>query len=228
MSDHQQLTMSFITHNAMADQMPESNVNLSEPLHASLQREVQRKLGKCLLRLQQYELVFKELLAFRNLSGQPVNFQSILDKRVAANANKTLGMLVNDFTKDYIYSTDSKPVETYHGAQGPDNEVNPVWFNVNSSMEMSPERHAEIIQQLKELVELRNVLVHHFIERFDVSSESGCRGADLYLHECYETIDKHYLTLINWSKIKSESWSLFAAILKSPEIWTSVDAGSKP
>lgn len=49
---------------------------LSEP-PLELQRDVQRKLGRCLLRLQQYEILLKALVAHREISGPAEALQGI-------------------------------------------------------------------------------------------------------------------------------------------------------
>lgn len=212
----------------MTDQVTDSNANLSEPPYASLQREVQRKLGKCMLRLQHYELTLKRLLASQKLSGPPEDLQSILDKKVAAISVKTLGTLIGEFTKEYIQPTLLKSGEVAQDNPGRDQQIKPTWLSIKFSMAMSTERHAEISKQLTELVELRNLLVHHLSERFDVNTESGCRGADLYLDDCYAKIDSHYLTLRTWVRVRDEALSCAAAALSSSTFWSAIDPDFKP
>jgi hypothetical protein len=57
-------------------------------------------------------------------------------------------------------------------------------FNIS----MSPELHAQTKAGLAELVDLRNDLVHHLIENFDISDENGCRAASSHLDSCYEPV----------------------------------------
>ena len=40
-----------------------------EPSYAALQREVQRKLGRCLIQIQQYELLLKEIVTKREITA---------------------------------------------------------------------------------------------------------------------------------------------------------------
>lgn len=48
-----------------------------------LQRTVQRKLGRCMLQLQQYELLLKAMVAHSELSGPPERLEAIRDAKVA-------------------------------------------------------------------------------------------------------------------------------------------------
>lgn len=57
-------------------------------------------------------------------------------------------------------------------------------FNIS----MPPEYRAQTKAGLAELVDLRNDLVHHLIENFDISHENGCRAACSHLDSCYEPV----------------------------------------
>ena len=48
---------------------------------------------------------------------------------------------------------------------------------------MSPERYAQTTAGLADLVAIRNDLVPHLIERFDISDENGCRAASSHLED---------------------------------------------
>ena len=212
----------------MTDQVTDSNAKMSELPHAHLQAEAHRKFGNCLLHLQHYEMALKKLLSTQNVLGSPENLQSFIDKKVAVNSNKTLGQLVAEFTKDFIQPTLHEPEMIDQNDLGSAPQPNSSWFSMKSSMRFSSERHAEISQQLKELVDLRNFLVHHFIERFDVHTESGCRGANLHLDDCYKKIDNHYLTLTTWAMSMDKTRSYAAAFMSSPAFWDAIDADLKP
>lgn len=207
----------------MINKLPDVTADPSEPPYASLQREVQRMLGRCIFRLQQYEIQLKALLARQDLSGPPGELKNILAKNVAAVANKTLGQLVVEFTKDYIQPTLLPSGEIEQKDQPQDGGVNPNWFGLKFSFAISPEGHSAITEQLKELVALRNSLVHHFIERFDLMTEPGCSEANLYLRACYEKIDSHYLSLEQYAVVMDEAYVHAHAHMTSPEFKKSLD-----
>lgn len=68
----------------------------------ALQRDVQRKLGRCMLRLQQYEKMMKVLAANFELAGPAEQLQDIQKKREAAFATQTLGGLVTALSGSYL------------------------------------------------------------------------------------------------------------------------------
>ena len=53
-------------------------------------------------------------------------------------------------------------------------------------IEMTTDRRAEVKAAVKELVDMRNGLVHHLIERFDLWTDDGCVAAIDHLNSCYD------------------------------------------
>ncbi len=71
-------------------------MTLSDEALPALQREVQRLLGRCLLRLQQYENLTKAIVATHEISGPAHALETLQSARTAHTARKTLGTLVGD------------------------------------------------------------------------------------------------------------------------------------
>jgi hypothetical protein len=185
-----------------------------ESVVALLQREVQRKLGRCMLRLQQYERLLKSMVASMALTGPIEQLRAVQDEQVCSMRNRTLGTLVGVFTGRYL-TTASGDVEV---GQGEDISLgNPAapWGSVRFNISMSPELHAQTKAGLAELVDLRNDLVHHLIENFDISEVNGCRAASNHLDSCYEQIDGHYRTLKIWASSLCESQAQASTFLQS-------------
>ncbi|WP_315808455.1 OST-HTH/LOTUS domain-containing protein [Pseudomonas sp. C9-3] len=182
----------------------------SDPV-PELQRTVQRKLGRCMLQLQQYERLLKAMVAHSELSGPPEQLQAIRDEKVAFTHKKTLGTLVGMLTENYLKLPDladeSEQAEP----------IDQIWINFRCQLELPEERYAETKSALKELVDLRNELVHHFLQRFDLWGVDGCVAAEAYLDESYETIDGHYLTLRDWAKSMGEARQLVVSFMQTPE-----------
>ena len=65
---------------------------------------------------------------------------------------------------------------------------------------MTEERRAEVKAAIDDLVLMRNELVHHLIERFDVWTDQGCVAAVGHLNQSYERIDRHYEELRQWAE----------------------------
>jgi hypothetical protein len=66
------------------------------------QREVQRLLGRCLLRLQQYEKLMKAIVAHHEISAAGSPLASDQEQRIADAASKTLGTLVGTLLGSYV------------------------------------------------------------------------------------------------------------------------------
>lgn len=73
----------------------------------ALQREVQRLLGRCLLRLQQYERLIKAIVAHHDIAGPAHALESIRAERIADTATKTLGTLVGYFVGSYVVTDEA-------------------------------------------------------------------------------------------------------------------------
>ena len=178
------------------------------------QHEVQRKLGRCLLRLQQYEVMLKAVTAHQSIEGPGDKLQSIRDEKVQELRGKTLGHLVGVLTGSYLSveaadSTDTESDEPLGGVPSSG------WIRTRSTIAMSPEGYADAVQQLSELVALRNDLVHHFIDKFNVWSPEGCRDAVAYLDDAYLKVDTHYATLAAWAKSMQDAHAMTASFFAS-------------
>lgn len=164
-----------------------------EPTYAAAQREVQRKLGRCLIRLQHYELLLKAMIARRTLAGSIDTLKNSVAANVSRTSTQMLGKLVGDFMKEYMKPLGAKSAEAPMSPNFA--ESNEPWISLELSVAIPPDRHAAMSEQLAELVTMRNRLVHHFIESFDLRSDAGCLKADLYLNECFEKINHHFAEL---------------------------------
>ena len=121
-----------------------------------------------MLRLQQYERLMKTLLAHHELAG-PVD---TLEAQRAANlekvSDKTLGTLVKALFESYAVP-DGFERELLSEHKVPTDRIS---MAMSFRMTMAPERLAEVRAGVEELVAMRNELVHHFIERFDLWSDT--------------------------------------------------------
>lgn len=176
----------------------------------AIQHIVQRKLGRCLLRLQQYEQLQKVIVTHGELSGPADRLHTIREQKIASAQKKTMGTLVGMLTESFLTQSpqnEESQTETDAGDQ--------IWFSYRHQLEMPAEHYEATKAALKELVDLRNKLVHHFIERFDLWSESGCQAADGFLEESYETINRHCLNLQCWAKTMIEARAKMTSFIQS-------------
>lgn len=163
---------------------PEASSSLPEAVVAA-HREVQRKLGRTLIRLQQYERLVKYLVAESEIAGPVTQLGSIRTERHAEVARKTLGQAIGDLTTSFV-SPASLASDQDNGRIGDGTQI---CFRTTLQWEMSEEAHARVREDLTNLVALRNELVHHFLERFDIWTEAGCSDANAYLDDAYRQVD---------------------------------------
>ena len=175
----------------------------------TLQREVQRMLGRCLLRLQQYEQLMKAIVAHHEISASGSPLESNQAERIADAANKTLGTLVGTLLGTYVTSGDQDEVAE------PDAPDNIISFKMKMSLRMSAEDFDTTQNDLKELVLLRNNLVHHFIDQHDLWSLDGCRGAQESLAAAYSRVDQHFEQLRGWAEHMDQARRLAAEFAQS-------------
>jgi hypothetical protein len=95
-------------------------------------------------------------------------------------------------------------------------------------IQMEPEDYARTKASLKELVDLRNRLVHHFIDQFDIGTLTGCSAAAVHLQACFERIDAHFEQLRRWAEQMEELKKLHVAFLQSPEFDNFIINGIAP
>ena len=177
----------------------------------AIQHRVQRKLGRCLLRLQQYEQLLKVIVAHDELSGPAERLPIIREEKIAFAQNKTMGMLMGMLTKSFLAPQLPNEEESQMEADVGDQ----ICLRYRCQMVMPAEDYEAMKADLKELVDLRNKLVHHFIERFDLWSETGCQAADGFLEASYETINRHCLSLHCWTKHMIEAGAKVASFMQS-------------
>ena len=179
----------------------------------TLQHEVQLLLGRCLLRLQQYERLIKAMVVYHRFSGPIHDFERSRVAQVDAKARKTLGTLVGDLLGSYVVAGESEPAE--EATTNPPAGIN--WFAMHMSCRLSSEDFARAENELKDMVLLRNNLVHHFIEQHDLRSLHGCRGAQSALVSAYNRIDQNLEQLREWAGTMEEMRLVLSRVLQSEE-----------
>lgn len=185
---------------------------MNEGCHSpELQREVQRLLGRCMLRLQQYERLMKAMLAHHELAGSVETLEAQQAARVEKLADKSLGTLVKALFESYVVVEGSEERDLLDESKAPTDRISMAF---RFSIAMTEERRAETKAAVDELVAMRNDLVHHLVERFDLWSDEGCRFATEHLTQCYGRVDKHYAELRQWAEGMENARALSASFAK--------------
>ena len=179
----------------------------------TLQQEVQRLLGRCMLRLQQYEQLIKAMVAHHRLSGPIHDLEQTRAKQIDDTARKTLGILVGDLLGSYVVADEINPPE--ETKTNPSENVNS--FAMHMTLGLPDAEFVKVESELREMVLLRNNLVHHFIDQYDLWSSDGCRGAQDALVNAYSRIDHHFGQLRGWAESMDEVRQTMSEILQSEE-----------
>jgi len=183
---------------------------------AVLQHEVQRKLGRCLLRLQQYERLLKAMVTNMAVAGPSDQLEALQGRQTVSMRNKTLGTLVGMLTEQHLTAASAGvQVGPDEGIDAKGQSSDTPWASIRFTISMSPERHAQVKAGLVELVNWRNDLVHHLIERFDISDADGCRAASGHLDSCYQRIDGHCQVLKTWASGLGEARARVSSLVQS-------------
>jgi hypothetical protein len=196
---------------SMSNQQPQPETTPASIEVADVQREVQQLLGRCMLRFQQYEHLLKALVAHHEIAGPADSIGQIREERIQDVATNTLGVLIGKLLESYVVVSESK-----REVLDVDEPANAIAFGFRTSLEMNAEDYARTRDSLKDLVELRNGLVHHFIERFDLWQVATCAAARDYLLMCYDRIESHYVQLRSWIEHTEQVRQLAASFMQSP------------
>lgn len=191
--------------------MPLNHRPMAGDPRPELQRDVQRLMGRCMLRLQQYERLMKAMLAHHELGGPVDELEAQRAVRIEKFSDKSLGTLVKALFESYV---------VVEGAEKPvldDSKVPPdrVSMSFQFRVEMAEERRSEMKAAIDDLVLMRNDLVHHLIERFDVWTDQGCVAAVEHLNRSYERIDRHYEELRQWAESMNDARAHAASFAQS-------------
>jgi hypothetical protein len=111
-----------------------------EPV-STLQREIQRKLGRCMIRLQQYERLIKALAINFEIAGPSDELMAIRQKRGETFSRMTLGQLINELTGAYLQL--EQP-----GATEPEwdpGDSSRIWFRMQTRMTLQPQDYERVV-----------------------------------------------------------------------------------
>lgn len=180
----------------------------------SLQHEIQRLLGRCMLRLQQYEYLLKKILAHHDISGPIETLDQVFADHENSLSRRTLGDLVRQIFRSYFVSLESNtPDETTDKS---DNDCG--WVTQKFSIRFTQDDLARMKNNLREFVNLRNDLVHHFIVEHDIWTEDGCQRARDRLISNYDHIEQQFAELRALAERMDNAQRLMLEALQSDEV----------
>ena len=199
--------------------MPDNTLLLNTPISLpQIQHDVQRKLGACLIQIQQYERLLKSMLAISKVQGNPETVETNQVARVSDLHGKSLGQLINEYLlKEVVINA---PHDSDSDVEDADAERRVLatgmpYFKVRHQIVMTPEKLESASQALEEMRSTRNDLVHHFLDRFSLKTEEGCGLAITYLGACQATFEANCAQLSEWAAAMVKTRGLTASIMQS-------------
>lgn len=202
--------------------MPDS-IPITLQLH---QDRVSQKMGRCIVRLQLLESQLKRHLPMQQLEGTVETLPRMMEQRRLKFSGMTLGQLVAEFTSNGLHPAPPGDESTDDELALPSGTRGTLRFI--STIHMSPQNHVRITGELRELVELRNELVHHFWSRFDLLGIPGCIAAGEYLDDAYQVISHHGKTIADLLRSMAEARQKLGEHLVSEEAANLIDYGIPP
>ena len=194
---------------------------------ASEQKTVQQLLGRCLLRLQQYERLLKRVIVLHDIEGSAPALPAVIAGRTEMRAKANLGNLAKEMFQTFVVAVDA-------GANDlPDDPVRADVAGLNrvrllNQVQLSSDQLETAKAAIRELVDMRNDLVHHLVEIFDVWTVDGCLAARLYLEECHRRIDIHLDQLRQWAQGMDNARALAASFMQTGTFIDLFDNGIAP
>ena len=178
-----------------------------EPLSPHRQ-QVEALFGRCLLRLQQYELLMKRLIANYSLTTSASSVAPTDPKLAKTIGTSTLGLVAKTFFETFVVVA-GRPdtVEKKLPAE--------LQLTTIVCIEMTLQDYEAAKISVTDLVELRNTLVHYFVDLFDLWSEAGCEKASEYLIASCDRIQRELEQLQNWATSTADVRRRAAEFLRS-------------
>lgn len=198
-------------------------VSIDQTDIAGPQHEVERLLGRCLLRLQQYERLLKSMIAMQAFAGTPETLPRMLERRKAEVGGKTLGTLIGRLMSDYAMEEGNDVPD-----DAPDHVNDSIRIGFRMQLNLPIESHEALKADLKELLTLRNTLVHHFIELHDLWTVDGCQRAQDTLVHSYAEINRQFEQLRTLASDMEETRKVAAEAMQSPQFVDAVVNGISP
>lgn len=173
-------------------------------------------LGRNLLRLQQYERLFKALWVEQEVAGTPSEWMQTRNARFIEIRTKTLGQtrdkLVGSFFRAEGHEADNS--ESTPTATAPSDSVH---FALKQHLVMPQEAYEQFLEDTKALVDLRNELVHHLLEKHDLSIPEGREACIGYLQECLEVVGLRRAELLSICEANIKAREALAAWTRTKE-----------
>ncbi len=184
--------------------------------------DVEHLFGKCILRFQAFELLMKAIVAQHRVSGSNAQPRDALTRQVDDTQRKTMGLLVGDMMTSFLVR------EGQEGLSDETVELSGSSFTILQQIVLPPDEFARIEAEHRDLVALRNSLVHHFLEDYDLRSEAGCHGARQALVVALDRVTRAYNDLSGLTSENAAARKAIAELLATPLMRDWIVSGQPP
>jgi len=181
---------------------------------------VEHLFGQCLLRLQAYELLMKSIVAGHQLSACTTGIEKAQADRARETGRKTMGSLVSEMMGSFLVSDGLEGVRK--------DPVDAPSLAVKFQIAFPAEEFARIEAEQRDLVLLRNTLVHHFLEQHDLRTADGCLVAQRTLTNALDRVTQAYEELRCWVIDLKRTRKVLADHLASPDLHDFITHGRVP
>lgn len=176
------------------------------------QQEVQRELGRALLRFQQLEKALKALVVGRFLSAAPENLKKGLEGRTVEVMGSPLGWLKDELLEKYV-----RP----QGVEVDEREIDKAaakgHLAFRHQLSIPHADHNRLKEHLTAVHARRNQVVHHFLDSFDLKTSEGCSDAQVYLAETHGLLDVNQKEILEFAEWVAGVQGILAGFMKTPE-----------
>ena len=184
--------------------------------------DVEHLFGKCILRFQAFELLMKAMVAQHRVSGSIAQLKDSLTRQAGDTQRKTMGLLVGDLMTSFLVP------EGQEGLSDETVELSGSSFTILQQIVLPPDEFARIEAEHRDLVALRNYLVHHFLEEHDLRSEAGCHGAREALVVALDRVTRAYNDLSGLALENAAAGKAMAELLATQVMRDWIVSGQPP
>jgi hypothetical protein len=182
------------------------------------QRDVQWLMGYCILSLQEYELMMKGYLAEAEFVVTELPDGTFQVEPPPDLGYITLGGLVSRLLESVVTSHEKAEAGTPDDPSDTGTSV-----RIRHRKSFTEEDLVRTASDLKELVLLRNRLVHHFLAEHDLNSLAGCLAAENAVSKAADKINVQRDRLIKWVNDRTEAKKHLIDALNLPEVIDHLD-----
>ncbi|MCH7375272.1 hypothetical protein MM182_07740 [Aeromonas sp. MR19] len=154
--------------------------NVNTDVNKEKKEQVILLYGRCLLNLQQFELLLKRVLPSLKMEGNIDTLEGNRKLDAQALSRRMLGQLIGEFVNRMGERKNEPELDA---------KIDKPYIHFKFELG-NIEEHC---LRLQNLLEMRNELVHHFLETFPLNSDENCESALIHLAHISMRIEENRL-----------------------------------